>query len=476
MRVFSHFIVMAFFCMAGSTHLQAQELLGTRLSNYAGINAANLNPAAVGNMPYNWDLNIVTVGAFVETNYAYLLNQSVLSAQGEDSWEWQGSNSDLGTENVGLYDYDNTSGKKRSSFSAFAMLPSLAIRKGSWTFGFISQLRAEGNASGVAGGFSYYSYDNLPVGTSFQQDKVSVAAANWVSLGLHLGKTVQSTGFSEVSIGANVNYLLPVAGGFFQLNESATVTKTENGIDLSSLDANFAHYRNGEDWNPLDPAAGRGLSVDLGMQVKQGIDREGNYTWRFGASIVDLGYLHFSEATAYEIKTDETVNINNNNYEGVNDEAEFAAVLSREALGDPTAAIVDRSFKLFTPAGISLQADYRLMKRIFLSGLIVRRLAATGNTIKRTNMVAIAPRFESRWLEVQLPISFINDSKLRTGLSMRLGYLTIGSEDLGSWMKSDRLQSADLYVSLKVNPFNVTKGQRNRNIKAGKVSCPRIGS
>lgn len=456
--------------------MHAQELLGAKLSNYSGINAAKLNPASVGNMPYNWDLNLLTAGAFFETNYAYVLNESLLSSRNKEDWQWQGNNSDAVVDNVGLYDYDNTSGKKRTTFSALAMLPSLAIKKGSWTFGILSELRAEGGVTGVAGGFSYYSYENLPVETSFQQDKFSVSAANWISIGLHLGKTIQQNSYSEVSVGANLNYLLPVAGAFFHLNESTTVTKVESGFRVSGLDAEFAHYRRGDDWNPLSPGSGNGYSIDLGMQFKTGIDRDGKYTWRFGASLVDFGILNFDVGRKYRINTDEDFVVNNNNYEGVANEEEFTAVLSREAVGDPMAAVEASNFQMATPAGISVQADYRVMNRIFVSGLLMRRLALQGSTVKRNNMIAIAPRFESRWLELQLPISLLNDSNLRTGLSMRLGYLTVGSEDLGSWFKTERLQSADVYVSLKVNPFTIAKGQRNRNIKAGRVSCPRLRS
>ena len=46
--------------------LKAQELIGLRQSNYAGINSISLNPANATDLPLQWDLNIAAAGVFAE--------------------------------------------------------------------------------------------------------------------------------------------------------------------------------------------------------------------------------------------------------------------------------------------------------------------------------------------------------------------------------------------------------------------------
>ena len=80
--------------------------------------------------------------------------------------------------------------------------------------------------------------------------------------------------------------------------------------------------------------------------------------------------------------------------------------------------------------------------------------------------MAVTPRFEHRWLGISTPIVLLNYQKLSLGTSIRLAFLTIGSDDIGSFFGRKNLDSTDFYVALKVNPFdlgiNLGNGGRRR--------------
>ncbi len=61
-----------------------------------------------------------------------------------------------------------------------------------------------------------------------------------------------------------------------------------------------------------------------------------------------------------------------------------------------------------------------------------------------------------------LPVSLYNYSKLRVGISARLAFITIGSDNLSSFFKQSELTGSDIYVGIKVNPFKLNLSGRGR--------------
>jgi len=70
-----------------------------------------------------------------------------------------------------------------------------------------------------------------------------------------------------------------------------------------------------------------------------------------------------------------------------------------------------------------------------------------------------------------MPVVLLNYQKLSLGTSLRLAFLTIGSDDIGSFFGKRNLDSTDFYIALKVNPFNLGLNiggggrRRGKNVK-----------
>jgi hypothetical protein len=83
--------------------------------------------------------------------------------------------------------------------------------------------------------------------------------------------------------------------------------------------------------------------------------------------------------------------------------------------------------------------------------MIQERLKRGGSfDIWRARVAAIIPRFESRELEVALPVSTYEYEKVRLGLSLRYRSLTLGSDDMLDLTLDNDLYGADIYLAFRV--------------------------
>src|ERR1700681_3544607 len=57
--------------------LAAQQDLGIRNSNYAGIQGALLNPSSIADSKLKWDVNVFSIGEVFDNNYLYAPKSSL---------------------------------------------------------------------------------------------------------------------------------------------------------------------------------------------------------------------------------------------------------------------------------------------------------------------------------------------------------------------------------------------------------------
>ena len=154
-------------------------------------------------------------------------------------------------------------------------------------------------------------------------------------------------------------------------------------------------------------------------------------------------------------------------YDQFDNTDDYINMLSQQLLGNPGASLQENHFSLWLPAALSLQADYSVSDRFYVGGLFVHRipLGKAANVIRRSNLLVISPRFESRWFGVSSHFLHYNWQDFRLGISIRLGFLTIGTDNLGSILRKSDFSGTDFYVALKVNPFNIGGGQSGKGGK-----------
>ena len=135
--------------------------------------------------------------------------------------------------------------------------------------------------------------------------------------------------------------------------------------------------------------------------------------------------------------------------------------------GDSTASYRDNAFRVYMPMTASLQFDYHPSGEWFINGSLVLPLAVFKPMLKRPSVLALTPRYETRNLEVSLPIVLYDIYYPRIGIAVRIYGLTIGSDNLGGFLGYRDFTGYDFYFNYKFNltwvkrPFH---GRRN--------SCP----
>jgi hypothetical protein len=221
---------------------------------------------------------------------------------------------------------------------------------------------------------------------------------------------------------------------------------------------------------------GTGFGFDIGASATFGGYKDEGYTLKIGAALLDLGYINFNKnAQQHRAEITQYTDITGgefDNIQGLDAYNELLQQFSEELTGSPTETLISNEFQMFLPTGISLQADYSFDKNIFLNATIVQALPVGKPGITRNNIIALTPRYEHRWFSVQMPVVLHNYNNLRIGLAARAAFLIIGTDNIGSLVgRFSDFTGADIYVGLKVNPFNI--GTSDRYSGPGRVKLGR---
>ena len=463
--------------------VQAQFQFGVRSDNFAGLMSANLNPALTAFSPYRWDIQVAGVAHFTENNFGYLADVSVPELlKSADDFDF-GPNlrkENLTSEGIVLDFYED--GRERYLYSTSTIsYPSVsyALRE-NHRLGLILQSRAVIGFDNVSENFSYYtfntraSYDTFPVPPAFG------GITSWTEMGLHYSyKRELKSGV--LAVGLTAKYLTGHEAGYFYTDKRFRMARLpQNGLTGTPVDLNFAytHTLFSDSSTPTPFSNGRGLGFDLGLAWKIDGGAEG-YVWKLGISLLDMGSIRFDRAAfRHEIKLDAPGTLNGNSYRFYDQLSESQAVIdtfTTQLMGSPNASLIENAFTQGLPSRLSLQADRRISSKIYLGAILVQPLRLVKTAISGGSLLMVAPRYESRLISVSVPLSVYQWDKTHLGISLRLGPLYLGSDNLLSFSKQPKLSGADFFAGLRLSPwlYGRDKGLLSGSIR-GNSACPKF--
>jgi len=468
-----------------STALFSQEQLGLRLENYAGINGVVLNPASNLTNPLRIDINLVSAGFFVENNYLFIKNTNtsdlLKNGSGAEFYNLPDfTENDLPTDGY-VTDYFDDSRKRQATVLTNVMGPSFAFKIGDQhSVGLFTAARQMFSTQDIPNEFSYYKYDEIPLQEEFQVAPFVGTLMAWSEVGLNYAYKMP-TADGSFGLGINVRFLQGYEGLYFKNDRTAGYTK-EGGslVDFDTPQISFGFTSSNldyeEDFNLQKN--GNGFATDIGaVWTYEGYDD--GYILKLSASLIDIGAIKFKQnAESHQVSVDNVVDVDGDVYNDLPEGQEVEAaveIFSTQTLGNPTASLQSDNFTIALPAAFTLQADYAITPNVFINGTLVQRVPFGKVKSKRSNILAATPRFEHRWLSASLPLILYNWQDFRVGLNARLGYLIIGTDNLGSWIGKSDYTGTDIYAGLKINFSELNIGgnsshgrKRRRN---GKVKC-----
>jgi len=189
-----------------------------------------------------------------------------------------------------------------------------------------------------------------------------------------------------------------------------------------------------------------------------------HYKYKIGVSITDLGYAKFNPDNinyiGYALGENDVLN-----YADLTTELETFPEILADREANPTEGLIRHPEKMSLPTAISIQFDRNILPHfLYFNATWVHGIRPTKGAFgpRRAHSLSFTPRFETKWLDLALPISIYEYQKLQLGFSFRLYFLTIGTDKLLNLFVPSDIYGADLYFHLKVPLFRNPKCKGSR--------------
>jgi hypothetical protein len=464
-----YFLLVCFIC---SFMAKGQERIGIALSPFSGIDGREINPANISGTPYKWDVRFLSVHGFLDNNYMFISRESIISSlkrslAGEPTNyanEWTTKTGDA----VGLllYDYDNPQTKKAHLRTTIG-LPSIMMEFRKFSLALHSDFRVAFSVVGLNSVLAKWLYEGLNyqdlMGQEIKEDNFRLTAGSWLENGITFSFSIKET-IELKSFGAISYSYLSGANNYYIIGENASfVYPNSADIDFNALDLEYGHALSTTDFAKF---YGNGHSVNLGyiIQAKDNTSRyefcygfngvipKFIYKWRFGVSLLDIGYLKFDKegTIQYSYKNVDYywLDIESFSFEGIQE----MDILVEQHFKDSSDQTISQSYNVMLPWAISVQYDRKIREYpYYVSAAIVQRIPHFGLAgYDRANTIAITPRLDKRKFAVALPITIYEYRDVRLGISLRASkYFSIGMHNVGAFVKQKRLDSGSLYFSFR---------------------------
>ncbi|MFU8844254.1 MAG: DUF5723 family protein [Bacteroidales bacterium] len=476
-------------------NLTGQEMTGIAGSNYAGILGIGINPSMITGSKLYMDFHLISGNVLVENDWAY--------------WTW----SDMaGYLKNGEYpDYFTVAGEERdftiyrdqsgrSGYLSGKILgPSGMVVHGRHAFGVTTAFRTVTSFKNMwydAALFLYEGLDYRPLQQiPFTHDnRMSLAALSWFEAGFSYAFNFHRYRWDSWSAGITIKPLFGGSGMSVFIDNVDYYVHNDDSASVYSADFRYSYAM------PLDSrisqliwptfSKGYGFSVDVGITFwKTAVGhslmsfsricepRFEPYNYKIGISLLDLGFIRFSEnaesftyTDAYTEYYDPWDTLPGKTIAEINTKIEYyfpTAVFKPE---------VNNTFSMNLPTVLSIQGDYHIRYEWYIQGLIYQPLAFSKNSISRPFVAVFAPRYETARMETSFPVTIFGYkfNKVMAGISFRYENFFVGTDNLLALAGLVDFSGFNLHAGIRLNlsgtlRMNYLKGlcnpARYRNIE-----------
>lgn len=448
-----------------SIPLLAQDQLGLRLNNLSGINAMRLNPAAAAVSPYRWELTIAEASQFITNNYVYFRNANIIDVvqtdlNNEILLAHQMSDPELMPPGKLVMDFYDDGRRRFAYINSQVVGPSFYYKfDGINSIGLTTAVRVIGSAARVDDDISFHQFNRFRLEEEFEVSPFQLGLYGFSEIGLNYSLRAPAPN-GTFNIGITAKWLRGYEGAFFTNVKDVTLARIEgNGIRGGNAQLKYGYTSPEHGMNADLETKGSGIGIDVGMYVTVDHFTGDHYAWKIGLAIVDIGEIRFNtDAIRHQARLQDAVDLFPEDYNDIrwySDLADKAGTFSFQAFGDSLATAQESSFSMMLPSAVTLQVDRAFTANLFLGGIVQHYIPLDENGVRRGSYAALAPRYETQWLAVSVPVTMYNWQQLRVGAALRLGPLTIGTDHLGSLIgKPDELYGSDAYIAFSIFPFS----------------------
>jgi hypothetical protein len=430
--------------------LNAQYQLGMRLENSAGLNSLAINPSSILSSTSKWEIHLAGAGLFFENDYFFLKNTNLSRLFRHRNTASLVFEQNSNAPNVFEIDFAQGNQNRFFNTNLYVAGPGVAYKLSeNQSIAVFSQLRSMVTSNKLPGDYSYYHITNRPLNQTFPIKPYKGALLNWMEIGISYAQKIQMAD-QNLDVGLSLKYL----SGYdaLSLRSKGTYEHTViNRNDFTMAGTDFSYL-----YSPvealLSQVRGRGASLDIGVNYLISPKKSRN-TWKIGASLTDIGLIKFTGISRLDYQSNDTLTVIGNDFSNTDISNGLDDVTDRfvqTVIGNSSDLTRRNNTNLFTPTTFIVHSDYQYNKNIFFNGLWAQSIQIFGSGPVNGSLLAFTPRWEDKWYSFSLPISLYQWQKLRVGLACRIGYFSIGSDNIGSIVRKNDFTGTDLYTSLKI--------------------------
>ncbi len=430
-----------------SLRLIAQDALGIAGSTRAPVNTAYFNPASICDSRAFLDIQLSGLDFFIQNNLIYIPKEQY-SLRKFDNIETPGINK----RPKSYY------AKAQGSFRG----PSFVANFKQHAVGLQTGVNILIDARKLPNPFNFILSDDLNLSPSFGTNEVArnmrISAMAYGYVGLSYATIYRRWDKALLQIGGNVRRLFSPGAGSFRVDRWNYVLRPDSSLFTSEIVGEAGITSPGE-----KIITGKGWGVDIGATLKvrtKGSEHytpwnpctDGDYKYKISIALLDIGGLWFKKPYyRYEFDVgsggvfNNNPNVNWSNPDSVNKELSNLGIIEN-----------NKRKKIFfhLPTALSGQFDYHIFKRVYALGAITWGMPRNNSFgIQRASYLAIVPRWESRIIEVSMPITFYEFKKPMLGVGLRIHSFIIGSDYLSPLLFNGDLYGTHIYCHLKVCLF-----------------------
>jgi hypothetical protein len=224
-----------------------------------------------------------------------------------------------------------------------------------------------------------------------------------------------------------------------------------------------------------------GASLDLGMEWiikdQQNIElfsnrSQYNYTWKFGLSLLDLGYAQYKYGLESANSSGVKPNIN-----GIALARKFDSTITDiVVLNDSIQTAVGQfnttkgKFRISHPTRLVFNVDRQITDLIYINAELsipIQALSARYMQTQDLNLLTITPRRETQKYGIYLPLSLTRDGSFWIGAAVKAGPVLFGFHRVPIGTKTS-YQDGGAYLAYTISP-----SEKLRKPKGKIIKCPK---
>ncbi|HLN53229.1 MAG TPA: DUF5723 family protein [Lentimicrobium sp.] len=480
----------------------AQEYMPFTQSNYSGVSALGLQPAAIADSRYKFDMVLFGLNFQMSNNYMAIKRESLfkyIDKMGTYDF-WSGNLEDDKT-----YVYRNDNGKDKTGLLGLGVyLPSFMINLDNYSaFAFTSTTRVAANFDHISQEFatflaSEFQYDDI-IGKQVTNKNININAQVWSEFGLTYARIIPlNTEKHFLKGGITLKYLQGIASGYasspqFKFGLENGEIDSPDMLSIYNSKINYGLAGNFDDagFTPFDFVSDPGFGMNIGfvyeyrpnvnshkydMDGKTGIMRpdQDKYLLKIGIALVDIGSMKYTKKYDSQDFTADVINWDLKDIE-IESPEDLNETLKEKFNFKEN---IIETYKMGLPTALSLQIDYNAARNFYVNFspyLSLRNSDALKTNNHYYSTFSLTPRYDLRWFGASLPIQVDQFGRLRTGLALRLGPVWLGSTTGMTNVLSAKSYSTDVYVMVKIPVFrNIPKDKDQDKVSNKMDQCPDI--